>query len=250
MTNLTFLHLTDPHLHPDHPIRAERLALALADAVAQKVDFVAVTGDLTDAGDAPSYQVLRDLLEACPVPVLTCLGNHDHAGHFAAAMPDRARPWRLAEVANVQLVFLDTQVTGRSGGALEEALLDDVAAHLTAPAIVFLHHPPDMDGRGPAWDRLDPASTVALARLMPRVTAVFCGHAHLDRVTIWQGVPVFGHAGLSSAIDPRVNGLLRVTEGAGYAIVRWQGGTLSVTNVALHPERAQIADVPLAVLKP
>lgn len=250
MTDLTFLHLTDPHLHPDHPVRAERLAAALADAVTLDVDFVAITGDLTDDGDIPSYNALRDLLDACPVPVLTCLGNHDHAENFATVMPDRARAWRVAEVAGVRLVFLDTLVPGRSGGALDAALLDAVAQHLTDPTLIFLHHPPDMDGQGPAWDRLDPASTTALARLMPQVTALFCGHAHLDRVTIWQGVPVFGHAGLSSAIDPRVTDVLRVTQGAGYAIVRWRDGALSVTNVAMHPERAHVADVALERLKP
>ena len=250
MTDLTFLHLTDPHLHPDHPVRAERLAQALADAVALDVDFVAITGDLTDGGDAASYTMLRDLLDACPVPVLTCLGNHDDATSFAAIMPDRARAWRVAEVAGVRLVFLDTQVPGRSGGTLDAALLDEVTQHLTEPTLIFLHHPPDMDGTGPAWDRLDPAATAALAALMPRVTAVFCGHAHLDRVTIWHGVPVFAHAGLSSAIDPRVTDVLRVTEGAGYAIARWRGAALSVTNVALHPARPHITDVALERLRP
>ncbi len=250
MTDLSFLHLTDPHLHPDHPVRAERLAAALADAVALDVDFVAITGDLTDDGDIPSYSVLRDLLEECPVPVLTCLGNHDNAENFATVMPDRARAWRVAEVAGVRLVFLDTLVAGRTGGALDAGLLSEVAAHLAEPSLLFLHHPPDMDGTGPAWDRLDPASTAALAELLPQIAGVFCGHAHLDRVTIWQGVPVFAHAGLSSAIDPRETTLLRVTEGAGYTIVRWQGGALSVTNVALHPARPHIIDVALERLRP
>jgi 3',5'-cyclic-AMP phosphodiesterase len=250
MADLTFLHLTDLHLHPDHPVRAERLRAALHDAVRLDADFVALTGDLTDGADVASYQVLRDALADCPVPVMTCLGNHDDAAAFAAVMPDRARPWRLAVVHGVQLVFLDTQVPGRSGGALDPALPDEVAPHLTGPALVFLHHPPDMDGTGPAWDRLDPPSTAALAALMPRVTGVFCGHAHLDRVTIWQGVPVFAHSGLSTAIDPRETAVLRVTEGANYALVRWRNGALSVTNVALHPARPHIVDVALDRLRP
>jgi Icc-related predicted phosphoesterase len=44
----------------------------------QKADVLCLCGDLTDTGDESEAQVLAEELQACTIPVLGVLGNHDH----------------------------------------------------------------------------------------------------------------------------------------------------------------------------
>lgn len=228
-----FLHITDLHLEADAPggtVAVLDRLMATLPHLDPAPEFVVATGDLTDRGDAESYQMLKDRLAALGLPLVQTLGNHDlragwHAefpGHDAA--PDGPVD-QEAVLAGVHIIALDSSVPGKVSGALNAGQLSWLEAaldrHPDLPKLIALHHPPQIDPNMPfTWEALDEASTQALgAALAGRgVVAVLCGHVHRNRVTLWQGIPVVVTMGLQSSIDVTRSDSLRVMEGCGFAI--------------------------------
>ena len=63
----------------------ERLR-ALAKGAGREADVLVIGGDLTDLGQVEEAEVLLDALDACPVPVIATLGNHDYESGDAATL--------------------------------------------------------------------------------------------------------------------------------------------------------------------
>jgi uncharacterized protein len=53
---------------------------ALVEGAAREADVLALGGDLTDLGRLEEAQVLLEVLDRSPIPVVATLGNHDHEG--------------------------------------------------------------------------------------------------------------------------------------------------------------------------
>jgi uncharacterized protein len=51
----------------------------LVRGAARDADALVIGGDLTDLGRLEQAEVLLEVLNACPIPVIATLGNHDHA---------------------------------------------------------------------------------------------------------------------------------------------------------------------------
>ena len=60
----------------------ERLRV-LAEGAALEADVLVMGGDLTDLGKLEQAEVLLDVLDSCPIPVVATLGNHDHESRSA-----------------------------------------------------------------------------------------------------------------------------------------------------------------------
>ncbi len=85
--------ITDVHIgfdqgNPDeiNRLRLDRTLKELAEATLLP-DLLLATGDLTDHGDIPSYEALRDAFAGLPFPVWPCMGNHDQRDNFRAIFP-------------------------------------------------------------------------------------------------------------------------------------------------------------------
>ncbi len=249
----SFLHLTDLHYSAAAPGAAGKQALLarLAEAAAgMRVGpcFAVLSGDLADAGDAGSYRALRPMIEAFPLPVLLALGNHDHRAAFHAAFDTGGDgPHHHAAVlAGLHVLTLDSSVPGRVGGALCEGQLGWLAEQLEdrpdLPKLIVSHHPPRLDPAALPWTSLDADSTERLGALIAGrcVAGILSGHIHMNRVALWQGVPVVTSTGLHSTIDLLHAGGLRIVEGTGFAVGRWTGGGLSVSFAPLTPQGREI----------
>lgn len=172
-------------------------ARMLADCVAhlnalpQRPDAVAFTGDLVDFGRAEEYAVLRELLSPLAMPCYLVPGNHDEREAMRTAFPDHAYlrsggEFILYAIEDhpLRIVGLDTVVPGRGGGHVCEkrlAWLDaTLAARPQAPTVVLLHHPPfrtfigHMDEQG--LENAD--GLAAVVRKHPQVERLLCGHLH------------------------------------------------------------------------
>ncbi len=152
-------------------------------------DHLILTGDLAQDEDLETYQMMRealgDWLDRCRI----IPGNHDDPLHIRAVFPelfdaDSASLNFAFTSGGWQVIGLDSRVvgeiTGRVGTAQLAWLQERLDAHPSAPALVFVHHPPlpidvawldtlGMNGAEPL---------VALIADAPQVKLVCAGHVH------------------------------------------------------------------------
>lgn len=73
-----FAHLTDLHLSPNNPNPTEDLLRSVAQINAtDSIDFVLVTGDLTEEGDRATLEKVKSCLDLLKMKYYVALGNHE-----------------------------------------------------------------------------------------------------------------------------------------------------------------------------
>ena len=128
---ITFVHLTDlhigDHVTDDHLFsdtqETLREILALVATIEPKPSFLVASGDLSNRGDAESYEILKGIMESIDLPVVYALGNHDTREGFYRGMLGRAdnldAPYFHDRVIDgVHVVALDSSTPGFIGGSL------------------------------------------------------------------------------------------------------------------------------------
>ncbi|MGM0377214.1 MAG: metallophosphoesterase, partial [Bacteroidota bacterium] len=73
---ITFAHLTDIHVNPDSQSK-EDLQAVVDDINGSGLDFVVVTGDLTNTGSNAELEAAKDVLDQLDVPYYAVPGNHE-----------------------------------------------------------------------------------------------------------------------------------------------------------------------------
>jgi 3',5'-cyclic AMP phosphodiesterase CpdA len=247
--------LTDIHVGFAPADGADELNLVRCKAVLERVlhgpnrpDFLVLSGDLTDHGDAASFAQLAALLAQCPCPVLPMVGNHDSRTGMLAAFPQLVPAeggflhYVIEAPLGLRIICLDTLEEGRHGGAFCEARAQWLAARLAEapdqPTVIFMHHPPLVTG----IDWMDPAPGEAwIARLgavlagQDQVRAIHCGHLHRPVFARFAGIPL----AVTPSVAPQVGLDLSPLEPARpdrrelitaeppcYALHRWDGAAL------------------------
>src|SRR5687767_13401643 len=154
VAQITDLHLGFDAGNPNELNRA-RLDAVLREVCAAKPtpDVIVASGDLTEAGAIEDYRTLRELFDACPVPVLPMVGNHDLRETFREAFPDVPTHdgfiQYAIDIGPLRLILLDTLEYGRHGGSfcdVRAAWLEARLSETERPCVVFLHHPPIQTG--------------------------------------------------------------------------------------------------------
>lgn len=256
-----FLHLTDLHvsapdlddptLESDTTARLSRM-VDLIGAMDPAPAFVVASGDLTNHGQVESYAHLKALLAPLRMPVFPALGNHDRVAGFRAVFSDYpGGPQDTldhdAVLAGVHLITLDTGREGHIGGMVSAAQADFLSAamarHSELPKILVLHHAPmpgaDAAGDIRDWRMLGAADTRRLSGALAgrKPAAILSGHIHIDRLNLWQGIPVLTNLGLHSTMDPMATfgPDLRIVNGAGYAMCHLTAEGLNVQFAPLFP---------------
>ncbi|WP_211299500.1 metallophosphoesterase family protein [Pukyongiella litopenaei] len=251
-----FVHLTDLHIsHPDldDPHLSSDTAATLARAVQMintitpAPDFVVLSGDLTNCGDAASYGLVRDLIAPLQMPVLHALGNHDTRPGYRAAFPEtggcpEAPLFHHSVQGALHVIVLDSSIPGRIAGGLDAeqlALLDRaLAEHADLPKLLVCHHPPHFDRPGALdWESLNAGDTAALARILRGhpIAGMLSGHIHINRVLHWQGFPVVISTGLHNTLDILEPADLVILEGSGFALCDHGPAGLDARFVPLGP---------------
>ncbi len=259
-----FLHITDLHISApeteDESRQTDTIAtldrlIALAPALSPRPDFIVASGDLTNVGDDASYALLAERFAALDIPVLMTLGNHDRRAGWHKAFPGHpgapVGPADQDEVlSGVHVIALDSSVPGQVSGSLTDAQLADLdaklARHPELPKVVAIHHPPRVDPEGSySWATLDLETTQRLGPILAAhsVTALLCGHIHVNRICLWSGVPVIVTMGQQSTVDLTRNDALAITEGTGFAICDLLPSGLQVSYVPLAPPKL-IKEIP------
>lgn len=150
---LSFALLTDTHISTSNPRPMEDLQRSIADINQNpSIEFVVVTGDLTESGDRASIQAIKDALDQLNVPYYAASGNHETT-------------WSKSGVMDFSRVFGDSRfafshdgmffIGFNSGPVIRMAdghvapqdiawlkhNLDSVSKAGDAPIFVFTHYP-------------------------------------------------------------------------------------------------------------
>jgi 3',5'-cyclic-AMP phosphodiesterase len=201
--------ISDLHIKPPGSLAYGRVdtAKALERCVAALNEFnpapdcVVISGDLADTPTAEEYQHLKGLLAPLKLPFACVPGNHDSRALMRAAFPSAGYAFssgplnQKMEVSGLDLLLLDSSVSGKPHGTLDTATLQWLDAALASstdrPALLFLHHPPFRAG---IWhmDRqnlLNASEFAPIVERHPRVLLIAAGHVHRAMLTMFAGVP-------------------------------------------------------------
>jgi 3',5'-cyclic AMP phosphodiesterase CpdA len=250
----TLVHMSDLHLgpitgfHPKHwnakrafglvnwtrnrrrVHRAEIADLIAADALAQRPDHIAVTGDLANLGLPGEYARAREWLAGLgdPQHVSVVPGNHDiYTGRLGgascleswAAFMRNSESWKADEVVRfpyvrlqgpVALIGLNSAVPTPpfvAAGRLGDAQIAQLAAALERLGeaglirVVLIHHPP-LPGQAPPRRALQDADKLSTVLDRHGAELVLHGHNHREMLT-WRtysagGIPVLGVSSASA----------------------------------------------------
>ncbi|MFZ9395511.1 MAG: metallophosphoesterase [Erythrobacter sp.] len=223
-----------------------RAALTTLQEQPSRPDLLVLTGDLTDRGDAESFDRLAEPLRALPFPVYPLVGNHDSRESLLRAFPDCPSEDGFIHYAiergGLLILCLDTFEPGRHGGAFCDRraawLAAKLAANRATPTLIFMHHPPVVSGidwMDPAPDEDWIARFAAAIEGHPQIRAIHCGHLHRTFHSSFRGVPL----GITPSVAPAVALDLRpvdperpdgraliAAEPPHYALHRWHNGAL------------------------
>ena len=149
----SFALLTDTHISTSNPRPMEDLQRSIADINQDPaIEFVVVTGDLSESGDRSSIQSIKDALDQLNVPFYAASGNHETTWSESGVM-DFSRVFgdsRFAFTHNGMyfIGFNSGPVIRMADGhvapqdiAWLKHNLDSVSATSDAPIFVFTHYP-------------------------------------------------------------------------------------------------------------
>jgi 3',5'-cyclic AMP phosphodiesterase CpdA len=197
--------LSDTHIHYDPKMTAwdscmtENLLQVLDEVADLAPDQVLFNGDVAfRAGDPPDYAQFLTILNRSSKPradLHFTLGNHDHRAHLVAALTPAADSVLESKVAsgfvgrNTHFLLLDSlekvnAIAGSLGRPQRDWLSARLKAHPDLPAVIFLHHNPEVSLSG----LTDTPEFLDIVHRHRQVKAVVFGHTHEFRVASSDGV--------------------------------------------------------------
>jgi len=227
---------------------AERLRACIAALLAfnPRPDWLLLTGDLVDRGEAAEYAYLRELLRPIPIPMFAMPGNHDRRAPLRVAFSDHSYlgsegPINFAlEMEGFRILALDSLIEGEDAGELGPATCEWLCARLAeasnVPTLVAVHHPPLLFGV-PIVDSmrlLDARVLGAIVAANPQIVAIVSGHIHRAMTARWNAVnvvvcPSTAHT-LHLDLAP-AGGMHYRLEPPAFCLHRWDGTTLTTHMV-------------------
>ena len=258
---MKFIHITDLHLVP--PAQKlwgldpfARLDLCLRDIATHHPDaaFCAISGDLTERGESPSYVALKDRLAGFQLPTHLMLGNHDDRANFLKVFGG-ADAYGFVQDRLIRdgqhFLFLDTLKGPPSSAGLYDAprrtwLQAKLAEANGAPVYIFMHHPPFAIHHA-LMDLIPLDDGAGFGDLLKghNVRHIFFGHAHRTISGQWRGISYSALPGLAHQL-PLVNGSVSTVysdEPAMYSVVHLNGTQITVHSDAfMHRTKVQMAD--------
>lgn len=199
-TPLRVLQVTDTHLFADpggtlHGVNTRETLQRVLEAAARRPqpDLVLATGDLVH--DQPAaYPALAQMLRQLRAPVAAIAGNHDDAGELRAMQTSGLHVGGMQRLGSWRILLLNTQVSGKVGGHLNQAelafLQDELRTAGGAHVLIALHHHPVP--LHSAWlDRIaldNPDDFFDIVDRSESVRGIIWGHVHQEFDAVRRGV--------------------------------------------------------------
>lgn len=163
MKELTFIHLSDPHvLAPNKQLFVRGVNTETQFFHSQKIlleretnaAFTLISGDLIHDGDETDYRHLKKLLDdnatKSHIPYMLALGNHDTRCSFRSVFLQEKNSNRAyyhsTTIRGIRFIVLDSMIPGKVEGTIDEEQLEWLENLLKTEAkagtVIIMHHPP------------------------------------------------------------------------------------------------------------
>ena len=233
-----FAHLTDLHISPNNAQPTEDLLRSVAQLNATDgLDFVIVTGDLTEEGDRASLEKVKSCLDLLKMPHYTVLGNHEtkwsESGCTAFAEIFGAERFKLEHKGLLFLGFNSGPLMRMAYGHVVPQdirwMEEEMKKAGKEQKVILATHYPMMEGDVDNWYQVTDAVRPYNVRLF------IGGHYHRDRELRYDGIPgVLVRSNLRDREGKPGYGIYEVTEDSirvytqriGEQPVRWAGFSL------------------------
>lgn len=233
-----FAHLTDLHISPNNAQPTEDLLRSVAQLNATDgLDFVIVTGDLTEEGDRASLEKVKSCLDLLKMPHYTVLGNHEtkwsESGCTAFAEIFGAERFKLEHKGFLFLGFNSGPLMRMAYGHVVPQdirwMEEEMKKAGKEQKVILATHYPMMEGDVDNWYQVTDAVRPYNIRLF------IGGHYHRDRELRYDGIPgVLVRSNLRDREGKPGYGIYEVTEDSirvytqriGEQPVRWAGFSL------------------------
>ncbi|MEM6293493.1 MAG: metallophosphoesterase [Myxococcota bacterium] len=147
----------------------------------QPLVAIVIPGDLTEASRDDEFDIILEILESAPVPVVVTPGNHDIYRPLHPHFNRRLGPGNhVSEVCDLRLVMLDTG-SGAIARSVETRLPELFDRGDAEHLIVAMHHPAYAGLTGAGWSREDRAQRLLAEAAIADVDLLVAGHAHALR---------------------------------------------------------------------
>ena len=190
---LHFIHITDTHLlnHAEDHFQGfntkDTLEAILDDIHLHypDIDFLLITGDVSQTGDKNSYAVLKNVIQKCKFRIFCVPGNHDTPRYLKNIIPNCPNnSVKVINFGNSSLVLLNSWVENKHHGLISQHCLEQLKNYLSNNiyecTIFALHHPPTIINS--KWlDELMLLNKHELLKLINKYTQyslVLFGHIH------------------------------------------------------------------------
>ena len=187
-----FAQLTDVHLNPGGSGPTEALMKSIEQINrTDSIDFVLVTGDLTEQGDRRMIQEVKNCLDHLKMPYHVCMGNHEttwSASGCTAFGQIFGPEYYAFDYCGVRFLLFNTgpllkMAYGHVSPYVISWAQKDLQEHSDQPAIIVTHYP-IMDGDVDNWYEVTDA-----LRKPGNIRLFIGGHYHALRNLRYDGMP-------------------------------------------------------------
>jgi len=213
-----FIQISDTHLFTDDNrellgVNTRQSFQAVIDLLHQKekkMDFILLTGDLTQDYSPGAYISVADMLQSFNVPVYCVPGNHDDPKVMAQVYPRACVSMHKHIVLkNWHIILLNSHKHRSVEGYLDESQLTYLQYCLQAypehQALIVMHHHPI--NVGSAWlDKIGVMNASEFWQVLsqyPKVNSILFGHVHQIFEQIMNGVKCFSGPATCIQFMPR-----------------------------------------------
>lgn len=243
---LSIAQMTDMHLFANENQQLLGMpTLKSCSAVVQRLqeylpglDFLLLTGDLSNDGSFDSYGNLQNLLASLPIQTYYLPGNQDSSIAMEQVLNLQLFSRRKSfERGGWNFILLDSSVGDKTCGYLSEKTLSWLNSQLTIlekqPTLVALHHPPVLINSD--WldaTKLENSEDLfAILDSHPQVKLVLFGHIHQEFELHRNGVCYLGTPSTCVQFQPAISSLTLDSQCPGFRLLKLYSNGSWETNV-------------------
>lgn len=192
---LNFVHITDCHLGDDvntciNNINTYESFNSVCEHIQrnqQDLDFILITGDISQTGTAKSYELSQSILSKFNTPIYCLPGNHDDPSQLQDIFPDSpVEQISHRQLNGIFLLQINTTVKNEEYGCIKPDTLRELEyllkQNINMPAIIAMHHP-TISTNTPWMDKITLKDSENIHNYLlqhKNIKLVITGHTHMD----------------------------------------------------------------------